>query len=363
MHIPRILDDTDAGHMGGIMYFSEFHNHKWAKNLGHARALLAQGAFENFYAGEDLSGGDVYPGMRVMAAYWVSVEHEMRMRLRMLLAGAKHPEWREDVELLAQRDDFVARYAADMRELVERESIVAPERMEALVVGDIETPDGWAETMRGWQAATQTALEVGAALETDLVETWFHSCLRSVLNYNRYLIWGGVIAAALVRREGTQALTAAVDATAEAFMWEISREFYANVLPAAGFEDIGDIMELGMRGMFSDQYYVSGAEESLQGGTLKRSILKNCELGGVFQRVAEWNGLPKTALGYAICRYCETHGAATMMLTMPPMFHPEYRRIQSIGMDDKECLFELTLLEADDMERLMEAQERVFGEV
>lgn len=342
------------------MYYDEFHNHKWAKNLAHARALLAQGNFETFYYGENLPDGDIYPGIRVMAAYWVSVEHEMRMRLGMLLKGAQHPEWREDGELLAQRDEFVARYVADMRELVAREGIVPPETIEALAAGDFETPEGWAETMLGWQEATQAALEAGAAPDAALIEAWFGSCLRSVLNYNRYLIWGGVIAAALFKREGAEALKAAVDATAEEFMWEISREFYANVLPAAGFEDVGDIMELGMRGMFSDQYYVTGAEEEIEGGTLKRSILKNCELAGIFHRVAEWNGLPKTALGYAICRYCETHGAATMLLTMPPMYHPEYRRVQSFGMEDAECLFELQLLEADDMERLIEAQGRVF---
>jgi hypothetical protein len=78
--------------------------------------------------------------------------------------------------------------------------------------------------------------------------------------------------------------------------------------------------------------------------------------------VAEWNGLPKTALGYAVCRYCEVHGAATMLITIPPMYRPEYRRIRSVGMDDTECLFELTLTEADDMERLMSAHGRVFGE-
>ena len=344
------------------MHYSEFHNHKWAKNLVHARALLAQDDIKTFYGGKDLPGGDVYPGMRLMAAYWVSVEHEMRMRLSMLLQGSGHPEWREGAELLAQRDDFVARYVADMRELIARDGIVPPEQFEELAAGDYETPAGWADEMLGWQSATKAALDAGVALPPSLIEAWFGSCLRSVLNYNRYLIWGGVIAAALVRCEGATALVAAVDRTAEDFMWEISREFYANVLPAAGFEDVGDIMELGMRGMFSDQVYVAGAEEEFEGGTLKRSILKNCELGGIFHRVAEWNGLPKIALGYAICRYCETHGAATMLLTMPPMYHPEYRRVQSIGMNDAECLFELKLLEADDMERLMEAQGRVFGE-
>lgn len=342
------------------MHYSEFHNHKWAKNLAHARALLARGDFETFYQGEDLPGGDIYPGMRVMAAYWVSVEHEMRMRLGMLLKGAGHPEWRADAELLAQRDDFVARYVADMRELIAREGIVPPEQLDALAAGDYETPADWAATMLAWQSATRAALEAGEALEATLIEAWFGSCLRSVLNYNRYLIWGGVVAAALVRREGAAALAAAVDATAEDFMWEISREFYANVLPAAGFEDVGDIMELGMRGMFSDQYYVSGEEREIENGTVKHSILKNCELGGIMQSVAEWNGLPKTALGYAVCRYCEMHGAATMLLTMPPMYHPDYRRVQSVGMDDTECIFELTLTEADDMERLMEAQGRVF---
>ena len=181
---------------------------------------------------------------------------------------------------------------------------------------------------------------------------------------NRYLIWGGVNAAAIVRREGADAFVKAVEDTAEPFMWDVSKEFFATVLPAAGFEDIGDLMELGMRGMYADQWFMRGGEREEPGEKVIRpSILKNCELAGIYFSVAEWNGLPKTALGLGICRYCETHGLATMMITLPPMVSPSYQRIQSLGMDDKECIFELTTVPADVMERILMVQEKVFGPV
>lgn len=346
------------------MHYDEFHNHKWAKNLGHARRLLRAGQSEAFYRGEELPDGDVYPGMRVMAAYWVSVEHEMPLRLRTLLAGAGHPEWEHDPELLAETERYLARYLDDMRELVAREAIVPPERLDALVARGLETPASWADEMRGWQEATEAALAAGAPLPEDVAEAWFDSCLRSVANYNRYLIQGGVAAARLVRQGGDAALWAAVDATAEAFMWDVSRAFFAEVLPAAGFADIGDLMELGMRGMYADQYMEPGPVREEPGEvTVRQSVLRNCELAGIYWRVAEWSGLPRLALGYGICRYCEVHGLATMMITLPPMVAPTYRRLQSLGMDDRPCIFELTTVPADDMERILTVQERVFGAV
>ena len=114
------------------MYYDEFHNHKWAINLKHARQLLAENRLDAFYHGEDLPGGDVYPGMRVMAAYWTSVEHEMKLRCKTLLRGANHPEWMDDPELVAQGQDFHARYVADMKELAVRHGIVPVERIDAL---------------------------------------------------------------------------------------------------------------------------------------------------------------------------------------------------------------------------------------
>lgn len=350
--------------MKSSLYYDEYHNHKWARNLKHARQLLAEGRLQEFYHGEDLPGGDVYPGMRVMAAYWVSVEHEMKLRRKMLLQGANHPEWEHDAELLAQAEEFHQRYLADMKALVERDGIVPIERIDSLAAQGWDTPADWAEKMRGWQAASQAGLEAGS-LDPELIEAWFDSGLRSVANYNRYLIWGGVNAAGLVRREGPDALRQAVDAVAEEFKWAISKEFFATVLPAAGFEDIGDLMELGLRGMFADQYYVKGDDREEGEKTIRISILKNCELAGIYRRVEEWNELPRFSLGYGICRFDEVHGQATMMITMPPMVSPQYRIVQALAMhpEAKECVFELTTVPADDMERILMVQEKIFGPV
>ena len=346
------------------MFYDEFHNHKWARNLKHARQLLTENQLEAFYNGEDLPEGDVYPGMRVMAAYWISVEHEMKLRRETLLKGANHPEWKSDPELVQQATEFHQRYVADMKELAVRDGIVPAERLDALAVIGWETPANWAEVMHQRQQDLLAALE-SSAFPTELVEGWFGSCLRSVSNYNRYLIWGGVNAAALVRREGPNALKSAVDAVAEEFMWAISKEFFATVLPAAGFEDIGDLMELGLRGMFADQFYVKGEDREEGEKTIRCSILKNCELAGIYRRVEQWNGLPPCSLGYGICRFDEVHGQATMMITMPPMVSPAYRLVKSLAMrqDATECVFELTTTPADDMERILMVQEKVFGAV
>jgi hypothetical protein len=346
------------------MHYDEFHNHKWARNLKHARTLLAAGRLQEFYHGQDLPGGDVYPGMRVMAAYWTSVEHEMKLRCCILLTGANHLEWETDPELTAQARDYHCRFLADMQELVVRDGIVPAERIHALEAAGWETPPDWADVMRARQQASLAALEAGR-FDPGLVEGWFDSCLRSISNYNRHLIRGAVNAAALVQRSGEAALHQAVDAVAEQFMWDISREFFASVLPAAGFEDIGDLMELGLRGMFADQFYVKGQDRADGEKTIRTSILKNCELAGIYRRVEEWNHLPRFSLGYGICRFDEVHGQATMMITMPPMVSPAYKLLKSLAMhpDAAECVFELTTVPADDMERILMVQEKVFGAV
>ncbi len=346
------------------MHYDEYHNHKWARNLKHARKLLAENHLDVFYYGEDLPNQDVFPGMRVMAAYWTSVEHEMKLRRKILLKGANHPEWETDPELTAQAEEFFERYLADMKELAKRDGIVPEERIDALAARGWETPADWAEVMRAHQQASLNGLEAGL-LDPDIIESWFDSCLRSVANYNRYLIWGGVNAAALVRREGPEALKKAVDSVAEEFMWAISKEFFATVLPAAGFEDIGDLMELGLRGMFADQYYVKGEDREEGEKTIRISLLKNCELAGIYRRVEEWNNLPRFSLGYGICRFDEVHGQATMMITMPPMVSPQYRLVKSLAMhpDACGCIFELTTVPADDMERILKVQEKIFGPV
>lgn len=344
------------------MYYDEFHNHKWAHNLKHARDLLSAGNIEAFYHGQDLPDGDVFPGMRVMAAYLVSVEHEMKLRMRILLKGAGHPEWENDPDLRAKAQEFHARFVADMKELVERDRIVPAERIQFLSEQGWETPPDWAEVMRAKQQQTLAGIRAGS-LEPDVVEYWFDTCLRAVSNYNRYLIWGGVNAAALYQREGPEALRRAVDAVAEEFMWAVSREFFAVVMPAAGFEDIGDLMELGLRGMYTDNYYVKGEERQEGDKTIRISILKNCQLAGIYRRVEEWSGLPPHSLGYAICRFCERHGEATMMITLPPMVAPTYRLVQSLAMHPQAdgCVFELTTVPADDMERILSVQEKIFG--
>ncbi len=52
-----------------------------------------------------------------------------------------------------------------------------------------------------------------------------------------------------------------------------------------------------------------------------------------------------------------------MQITIPPMFAPSYRLVQSLGLHGETCTFELALIPADDMERLMSTHAMVFGEI
>jgi hypothetical protein len=50
-----------------------------------------------------------------------------------------------------------------------------------------------------------------------------------------------------------------------------------------------------------------------------------------------------------------------MEVTIPPMYSPAYRRVESLGIEDTTCVFELVLTPADDMERIMMVQTKIFG--
>ena len=345
------------------MYYDEYHNHKWAIVLQRARQLADAGAWHAFYYGEDLPDGDVFPGVKVSLAYWISVEHEMKLRMRILLKGANRAEWEFDPELTAKAAEYHARFVSDMKELNRRYRILPEADFDLVESNGWETPASWADEFRDLRLQSEAEIDSGA-LRSNLADRWIAECVRSVSNYNRYLIWGGVNAVHLVKTGGKQALVDAVDSVAEEFMWEVSREFFARVMPSAGFEDLGDLMELGLRGMYADNYMAKGSEVEEGEKTIRISTLKNCQLMGIYRKIEQWSGFPETTLGYGICQFCEVHGQATMLISIPPMYAPQYRRLQSLALDVNadSCKFELVTTPADDMERILLVQEKVFGE-
>ncbi|MBU0927462.1 MAG: hypothetical protein KKA67_06910 [Spirochaetes bacterium] len=348
------------------MNYSEFHDHKWARNVELALGYWKRGEYEKLYRGDQVAERDYFPGLRVMGAYWASVEHEMPLRLSTFLRGAGHPDWLDgqslsgDPEVARKATEYFGRFLADMAELAGRMGEGVGPLVARLSAASIGMPDDWASTMSGLQRRGEAAVAAGD-FPRGLLDEWLAICLRSVADYNRYLVAGATAAAAVLKRDGPVALRAAVDATSEDFMWDVSRAFFATALPKAGFEDIGDLMELGLRGMYADQYFHSEPEVQDGEATLRTSVLENCELAGVYAAVEAWEGLPPRSLGYAFCRYCEAHGLATMMITMPPMVSPGYRLLRSLGLHGEPCRFELRTSPADDMPRILAVQERVFG--
>lgn len=82
------------------MDYDGFHNHKWAKNLALALGYWKRGDYAKLWRGDQLSEHDFFPGVRVMSAYWASVEHEMPLRLSTFLHGAGHEDWLSDRSLV-----------------------------------------------------------------------------------------------------------------------------------------------------------------------------------------------------------------------------------------------------------------------
>ncbi len=344
------------------MHYDVFHNHKWAKNLGLALDYWKKGTFESLWRGEQLAEYDWFPGLRIMAAYWASVEHEMPLRLATLLRGANKPGLDSEATVATRINTYLRHYKDDMLELSRIAGDPVARAVADTLAEPLDMPENWAETMQALQKESEAAV-AGGTFPENLLYRWLRTCARSVANYNRYLIAGAVCAAEIVKRGGVAALQKAVSTTETEFMWDVSRAFFATALPKAGFEDIGDLMELGLRGMYADQWFHTEPERMDGESSIRMSILENCELAGIYAAVERWEGLAPQSLGFGICRWCEVHGLATMMITMPPMVSPSYVREQSLGIDGKACHFRLTTTPADDMPRILEVQEKVFGAV
>jgi len=342
------------------MNFDEFHNHKWAKVLKHACDLWEDEYYQELYYGEDLPDGDYFPGLKVMTAYLVGMEGEMPLHVELLLKGAGHPEWKEEPEIVQQAEEYFQRFLDDKRMLIQREKILQIEQFDKMLERGLNLPDDWHESMQEWQQDSEEAIE-NDEFSQELLELWLEFCLRSVLNYNRHLIKSAVIASAIYHRLGADVLCSAVEATTEEFMWRSCWTIYNDAMPKAGLEELSDMLDLNNHGMMLDQWF-DPPEETREGEVeCRRNTIKNCQYYGVYRTVAEWNNHPPLSLGCAICHYCEAHGRATLQLTMPPTISLQYRRIQSWGLDGKPCIFELKTKPADDLERLEQALERVFG--
>ncbi len=275
------------------MFYDEYQNHKWARNLAHARRLLAAGRVETFYRGEDLPDGDVYPGMRVIAAYWVSVEHEMPLRLPVPAAGRR-------ASGMGARRGRPGGDTGLFRPVPGRHARAGGQGIHCALPADRRTGRPGAGHAHGLgRDDTRVAGGDGSAAARRTAARRAGRGLVRLLPAQRRQLQPLPDPGRRVARPGWCTRTGRMrwrprwTPPAEDFMWEVSRAFFANVLPAAGFEDIGDLMELGLRGMYADQYYRAGAEREAGEATIRQSILKNCELAGIYWRVAEWSGLPR----------------------------------------------------------------------
>ena len=117
--------------------------------------------------------------------------------------------------------------------------------------------------------------------------------------------------------------------------------------------------------MYCDQIIVSSDREKAEGvNKARKSVLKNCELYQGIRTPAEYAGRSLSMIGAIVCDYCENHGKKNSAIFTPPDQHADYRRIESFGYGDQQCVFYNDFTDGDDeeMDRFMEAQDIVFGD-
>ena len=342
------------------MFYNEYHTHRWAKNLAHARKLYDTGQYEKLYLGENLKDNEVFPGLRAMAAHWAGMEQEMPLRLKMLIKGTRRPDFLADKEINSQTMVYADRFVGDMMEIVLRDNICSPDRVQLIKEKGLSIPEDWGDQMRKLQADTEKAMK-SYRISSQIFESWLDTCLRSIANYNRYIAQSAVITSLFVLKNGENTLKTAIDATAEEFMWEVSRSFYTNVLPNAGITDIQDQIDTIFRGTNSDRSIVMGEETQDGKKTIRRSILKNCMLFCIYQTVAEKYRLQIRSVGYGICRFCEAQGQANAMISQPSNVQVSYQRVQSLAIENRACTFDLITIPGNDTARVQKVQEKVFG--
>ncbi len=351
------------------MNYPERHNHKWAANLFEARRRFdlhqsqapadASRTIERLFAG-DFEARPVFPGLKLLATFWIAEEHEMKERFRVLqeALGDPSPDTRRE---LVER--YSLAYVEDVKFLVRDRGLLPGLELNELQA--VQLGPDWPSRLANLKAEAEERVRAGSMPEHAL-ERWFTFCLGSIISYAHSLVSQAVLAGTYVRLNGPRALEDALRGSYEPFGWDINRLFYRDILPRAGIEELSDITELGTYGMLADQE--AGTPRQWQEGegddavTIKESYMLTCQLYGIFSTVETWMELPVSSLTPAYCPYCVGHGEKTILLVVPPSQRPTYTQVEGLGYGQERCAFRLKLEPGEDMERVMEAQVRIFGD-
>ncbi|MEW6522619.1 MAG: hypothetical protein AB1445_03430 [Bacillota bacterium] len=356
------------------MHYHEYHSHKWARTLGSAvrrwrRATSGPDPRElhRLYHGDTDQPDAVFPGLRVMAPYWQAVEGEMRCRFDCLYEYSAPAL--QDLIRTPQAEEEVARFyswfLSDVGRLAEKYGMAGAldEPFRASLVSARSDPD-WVKHLEELNADTAPAVEAGR-LPWETMARWLRFCAARVANYNYHMIRQAVYVCHVLKAAGRDGLDEILASSREEFGWRVSRLFFVESLPKGGIDDPGELVRLGRYAMFSDQD-LNTEEVTCPAGEearrLKTTVFYNCMEYSIFHTVSHHLDVDYRQAGLGICVYCEEHARKNTMLFVPPSYRPTTCMEAALGLGDDVCRFVTTLEPADDMERFMLAQSKLYGE-
>ncbi|MEW6026111.1 MAG: hypothetical protein AB1599_02285 [Planctomycetota bacterium] len=362
------------------MNFSEYHSHKWSKNLTEvkrraqeANALYkkglikdAQDKLSSLYNGEFADTNKIFPGLKVMAVFWKAEEEMMRCRFEAKERAAQDLHLTDTDEFKNNLKAVWQKYTEDITELVKK-NFLLDEKVAGPIIKKYPPQMGanWAEVLKGLMSRTEEAVKKGE-ISDGLIDEWLAFCLDGILAYNFGLCRQAVLSAMIISKFSEDKLKQIVADSRDEYGWLVSRKFFVEVFPAAGITDMTDLQTIGRYGMFSDQDLTTSEtlpppDKRATEPKVKRTEFFNCQEFSMFETTFNILGVKTKNTGIAMCPYCEEHGKKNVQVFVPPSMRPEVKMTTSLGMGNKSCIFETKLYPADDMERFMQAQEKVFG--
>lgn len=362
------------------MNFNEYHSHKWSKNLAEvkqnynqAAALFAQGQIDQakkklnyIYAGKFDDPNKVFPGLKVMAIFWKAEEEMMQCRFDHMAKSAAHLQITNNPDFTRNLKEIWAKYTADIAALVKQHGLL-PDKMASAAINMFPPQLGqdWAQIFQALVKESETAAAAGK-MDSALLDRWMDFCLRGILAYNFGLARQAVLAGMIINKTSEKELMSIVANSKDEYAWELSKKFFVEVFPTAGITDMTDLQTIGRYGMFADQDLITkeilpAPDKTKTEPKIKTSEFLNCQEFSMFDFAFKHLKVKSEKIGIAMCPYCEEHGKKNASLFVPPSMKPMVQLLTSMGYNNKSCVFETKLHPADDMERFMQAQEKVFG--
>jgi len=362
------------------MNFSEYHSHKWSKNLAEVKkraqeinALYkkgnpkeAQDKLSILYTGEFKDEKKIFPGLKVMAVFWKAEEEMMRCRFETKEKAAQGLHLTDTDEFRNNLKTVWQKYTEDITGLVKKYSLL-DEKISGPIIKKYppQMDSNWSDILKGLMSQTEAAVKEGKISDT-LIDNWLAFCLDGILAYNFGLARQAVLSAMILNKFSEAKLKQIVADSKDEYGWLVSKKFFVEVFPAAGITDMMDLQTIGRYGMFSDQDLTTSEtipppEKRATEPKVKRTEFFNCQEFSMFETTFKMLGVKTEHIGIAMCPYCEEHGKKNVQLFVPPSMRPEVKMTTSLGFGNKSCAFETKLYPADDMERFMQAQEKVFG--